>query len=178
MNGEVHLLQDSFSSLVDLCVCDWVCVRVCACVCAGMHVWVCVCAWERERGGERQERERESGSVLFKLVPAWHWLLFYCQNFLYKCLGVILRKSTKKDLVTKHLDIIFSSVKHTDQTEREVGIALGDYIVYMHNSGSHFSPLNIYMCTEWFDGVTHEKSWIGDVRVYSLGGDPVQLTWC
>ena len=60
---------------------------------------------------------------------------------------MILRKSTKKDLVTKHLDIIFSSVKHTDQTEREVGIALGDYIVYMHNSGSHFPPL-IYTCVQ------------------------------
>ena len=49
--------------------------------------------------------------------------MFCHQNFLYKCLGVILRKSTKKDLVTKHLDIIFSSIKHTDQTEREVCVA-------------------------------------------------------
>ncbi|XP_076448959.1 maestro heat-like repeat-containing protein family member 1 isoform X1 [Babylonia areolata] len=48
------------------------------------------------------------------------------KNFLYKCLGIILRKSTKKELVTKQLDIIFSSVKHTDQTEREgCAIALG-----------------------------------------------------
>ena len=42
------------------------------------------------------------------------------KNFLYKCLGVIMRKSTKKDFVTKHLDIMFSSIKHTDQVEREV----------------------------------------------------------
>ncbi|KAJ8303306.1 hypothetical protein KUTeg_019702 [Tegillarca granosa] len=36
-----------------------------------------------------------------------------------KCLGVLMRKSTKKDFVNKHLDVIFNSVKHTDQTERE-----------------------------------------------------------
>ncbi|KAK7115260.1 maestro heat-like repeat-containing protein family member 1 isoform X1 [Littorina saxatilis] len=48
------------------------------------------------------------------------------KNFLYKCLGIIMRKSTKKDLVTKHLDIIFSSVKHTDQMERDgCAIAMG-----------------------------------------------------
>ena len=40
---------------------------------------------------------------------------------MYKCLGVITRKSTKKDFVGKHLDLIFGSVKHSDQTEREVG---------------------------------------------------------
>ena len=42
------------------------------------------------------------------------------QNFLYKCIGVVIRKSTKKDFVNKMLDLIFSTVKHTDQTEREV----------------------------------------------------------
>ncbi|KAK7500196.1 hypothetical protein BaRGS_00008419, partial [Batillaria attramentaria] len=48
------------------------------------------------------------------------------KNFLYKCLGVIMRKSTKKDFVNKHLDIIFSSIKHSDQTEREgCAIAMG-----------------------------------------------------
>lgn len=32
-----------------------------------------------------------------------------------------MRKSSKKDFVVKHLDIIFASVRHTDQLEREVG---------------------------------------------------------
>lgn len=31
-----------------------------------------------------------------------------------------MRKSSKKDFVVKHLDIIFASVRHTDQLEREV----------------------------------------------------------
>ncbi|CAG2234423.1 unnamed protein product [Mytilus edulis] len=48
------------------------------------------------------------------------------KNFMYKCLGVITRKSTKKDFVGKHLDLIFGSVKHSDQTEREgCAIAMG-----------------------------------------------------
>ncbi|XP_046558810.1 LOW QUALITY PROTEIN: maestro heat-like repeat-containing protein family member 1 [Haliotis rubra] len=48
------------------------------------------------------------------------------KNFLYKCLGIIMRKSTKKDFVTKHLDLLFSTVKHTDQTEKEgCAIAVG-----------------------------------------------------
>ena len=69
---------------------------------------------------------RRSDKIVKNLeLRLWMWLLLLLllcmfQNFLYKCLGVILRKSTKKDLVTKHLDIIFSSVKHTDQVEREV----------------------------------------------------------
>uniref|UniRef100_K1QJX4 HEAT repeat-containing protein 7A n=1 Tax=Magallana gigas TaxID=29159 RepID=K1QJX4_MAGGI len=37
-----------------------------------------------------------------------------------------MRKSTKKDFINKHLDLIFSTVKHTDQVEREgVAIAMG-----------------------------------------------------
>ncbi|XP_012944683.1 maestro heat-like repeat-containing protein family member 1 isoform X2 [Aplysia californica] len=41
------------------------------------------------------------------------------RNFAFKCLGIIMRKSTKKDFVTKHLDLIFTTVKHADQVERE-----------------------------------------------------------
>ncbi|KAL3859489.1 hypothetical protein ACJMK2_009708 [Sinanodonta woodiana] len=48
------------------------------------------------------------------------------KNILFKCLGVTMRKSTKKDFVNKQLDTIFSAVKHTDQTEREgCAIAMG-----------------------------------------------------
>ncbi|XP_060075327.1 maestro heat-like repeat-containing protein family member 1 isoform X2 [Ylistrum balloti] len=48
------------------------------------------------------------------------------KNFLYKCLGVVMRKSNKKDFVNKHLDLIFSTIKHSDQTEREgCAIAMG-----------------------------------------------------
>jgi hypothetical protein len=42
------------------------------------------------------------------------------QNFLYKCLGIVLRISSKKDFVSKHLDRIFTTAKHTNQLEREV----------------------------------------------------------
>lgn len=31
-----------------------------------------------------------------------------------------MRKSTKKDFVQKMLDLVFSTVRHSDQTEREV----------------------------------------------------------
>lgn len=51
------------------------------------------------------------------LILVMHLLL---QNFVYKCMGVIMRKSTKKEFVAKHLDLIFSTVKHTSQLEREV----------------------------------------------------------
>ncbi|XP_056020899.1 maestro heat-like repeat-containing protein family member 1 isoform X2 [Ostrea edulis] len=58
------------------------------------------------------------------------------KNFLYKCLGVIMRKSTKKDFVNKHLDLIFSTVKHTDQVEREgAAIAMG------FCAASHLDPV-------------------------------------
>ena len=47
------------------------------------------------------------------------------KGFLYKCLGVILRKSTHKQFVQKHLDTMFATIKHSSQVEREVcGIKL------------------------------------------------------
>ncbi|CAL1544099.1 unnamed protein product [Lymnaea stagnalis] len=48
------------------------------------------------------------------------------RNFAFKCLGIVMRKSSKKDFVEKHLEIIFSTVKHLDQVEREgCAIAVG-----------------------------------------------------
>ncbi|KAL4234897.1 Mroh1p [Mactra antiquata] len=48
------------------------------------------------------------------------------KNFLYKCIGVIMRKSTKKDFVNKMLDQVFGTVKHTSQIEREgCAVSLG-----------------------------------------------------
>ena len=44
------------------------------------------------------------------------------QNFVYKCMGVIMRKSTKKEFVAKQLDLVFNTVKHTSHLEREVSI--------------------------------------------------------
>lgn len=46
------------------------------------------------------------------------------KNFLYKCLGVVLRKIGTTDFIREHLNLIFSSVDHTNQTERE-GCAVG-----------------------------------------------------
>ena len=42
------------------------------------------------------------------------------KSFLYKCMGVMMRKSNHKQFVQKHLDMLFSTVKHTIQVEREV----------------------------------------------------------
>ncbi|XP_063951706.1 maestro heat-like repeat-containing protein family member 1 [Lytechinus pictus] len=46
------------------------------------------------------------------------------KNFLYKCLGVVMRKVTNKQFIQKHLDIMFAVVRHNNQTERE-GCAIG-----------------------------------------------------
>ncbi|CAH1269548.1 MROH1 [Branchiostoma lanceolatum] len=46
------------------------------------------------------------------------------KNFLYKCLGVIMRSCSNKQFVQQHLDLLFSTVKHTSQVERE-GCAIG-----------------------------------------------------
>ena len=42
------------------------------------------------------------------------------QGFGYKCLGVVMRKATHKKFVQDHLKLMFSSVKHYSQIEREV----------------------------------------------------------
>lgn len=46
------------------------------------------------------------------------------KGFLYKCLGVLMRKSGHKQFVQKHLDMMFATVKHSSQIERE-GCAIG-----------------------------------------------------
>uniref|UniRef100_A0A2C9LP59 MROH2B-like HEAT-repeats domain-containing protein n=2 Tax=Biomphalaria TaxID=6525 RepID=A0A2C9LP59_BIOGL len=54
------------------------------------------------------------------------------RNFAFKCLGIIMRKSSKKDFVEKHLELIFNTVKHVDQIEREgCAIAVG-YVASSH----------------------------------------------
>ena len=45
------------------------------------------------------------------------------KGFLYKCLGVLMRKSTHKQFVQTHLDTMFATIKHTSQVEREVSVA-------------------------------------------------------
>lgn len=45
------------------------------------------------------------------------------KSFLYKCMGVLMRKSSHKQFVQKHLDMLFSTVKHSSQVEREVRVA-------------------------------------------------------
>ncbi|XP_065915103.1 maestro heat-like repeat-containing protein family member 1 [Dysidea avara] len=46
------------------------------------------------------------------------------KGFGYKCLGVVMRKSSHKKFVQDHLKLMFSSVKHYSQIERE-GCAIG-----------------------------------------------------
>ena len=47
------------------------------------------------------------------------------QSFAYKCLGMVMLKSSHKEFVQDHLSVIFSSVNHASQEEREVGGARG-----------------------------------------------------
>lgn len=42
------------------------------------------------------------------------------KSFLYKCMGVLMRKSMHKQFIQRHLDTIFSTVRHSSQVEREV----------------------------------------------------------
>ncbi|PIK34373.1 putative maestro heat-like repeat-containing protein family member 1, partial [Apostichopus japonicus] len=55
-------------------------------------------------------------------MKSWEDLLL--KNFLFKCLGVIMRKLTRKQVIQNCLDQMFDSVKHTSQVERE-GCAVG-----------------------------------------------------
>ena len=63
------------------------------------------------------------GGELCFIILTWLFtvLLFSCsQNFLFKCMGVVLNKISNKDFVHTHLNIMFGSVKHSSQVEREV----------------------------------------------------------
>lgn len=42
------------------------------------------------------------------------------KSFLFKCLGIILKKSNQKQFVQKALDTMFATVRHSSQEEREV----------------------------------------------------------
>eukprot|EP00731_Ephydatia_muelleri_P026389 Em0018g489a len=46
------------------------------------------------------------------------------KGFLYKCMGVILRKATHKQFVQNHLDMMFATIRHSSQVERD-GCAAG-----------------------------------------------------
>jgi len=59
-------------------------------------------------------------TALFVLTECWHVATFLLQYFLFKCMGIVMRKSTKKDLVSKLIDATFENVKHGNQLEREV----------------------------------------------------------
>ena len=50
--------------------------------------------------------------------------ILFLQNFLYKCLGVVLRKIGTTDFIREHLNLIFSTVDHNNQVQRE-GCAVG-----------------------------------------------------
>ena len=54
------------------------------------------------------------------------------KSFLYKCIGVMMRKSSHKQFVQKHLDMLFSTVKHSSQVEREVSCNLYTILMLMY----------------------------------------------
>ena len=45
------------------------------------------------------------------------------KGFALKALGLVMSKSTKKDFINKHLDLILACVKHSVDSEREVGFS-------------------------------------------------------
>ena len=47
-------------------------------------------------------------------------VITFWQGFLYKCLGVVMRKTTHKQFVQTNLDMMFTTIRHTNQFEREV----------------------------------------------------------
>ena len=62
------------------------------------------------------------------LSPPWLKLKFdiFEQGFLYKCIGVVLRKTNTTDFVREHLNLLFTTVDHTNEIEREgCAMALG-----------------------------------------------------
>lgn len=66
-----------------------------------------------------EEWTESLGEALGKQLP--HYVnLPEEKNFAFKALGIVMRKSNKKDVVLKHLDTIFSNVKHSSEVEREV----------------------------------------------------------
>ena len=68
----------------------WLLSSVYVCVC------VCVCVW------------------------CYECTTVGAQGFLYKCLGVLMRKSHHKQFVNSHLEMMFATIRHSSQAEREV----------------------------------------------------------
>ncbi len=54
------------------------------------------------------------------------------KSFLFKCLGIILKKSNQKQFVPKHLDTIFATVRHASQEEREVSVCVHILLACVH----------------------------------------------
>ncbi|XP_025115241.1 maestro heat-like repeat-containing protein family member 1 isoform X3 [Pomacea canaliculata] len=90
------------------------------------------------------------------------------KNFLFKCLGIILRKSSKKDFVVKHLDIIFASVRHTDQLEREgcaiaVGFAAASHLDFVLTKLEAVAKSDMVRKSSGILGILKDKS-EGDIE--------------
>lgn len=67
--------------------------------------------WLIELGNALADRER---------IQTTYTSLSQEKGFLFKCLGVVLRKSKQNQFVQKHLDSMFATVRHASQEEREV----------------------------------------------------------
>ncbi|KJE96498.1 hypothetical protein CAOG_06818 [Capsaspora owczarzaki ATCC 30864] len=63
------------------------------------------------------------GEDMAKQLPLYDKLVTH-KNFLLRCIGVCMKKSTNKNFIKTHLDIMFNSIDHKDQVERE-GVAQG-----------------------------------------------------
>lgn len=99
------------------------------------------------------------------------------KNFLYKCLGIVLKAVTKKDFVQSHLSVIFSSTKHSDTQEKE-GCAMAFGFCASRNFDTVLSKLEQVTKTEM---VPKSSGFLGLMKDRSSGDvEKVKSTvmWC
>lgn len=85
------------------------------------------------------------------------------KNMLSKCLGVVLRKSSNKAFITEHLSVIFASVDHTKQVEREGCARAYGFTAYSHldlvlERLAHIAKTDMVVKKSGFLGMVKDKS--------------------
>ncbi|CAF0812872.1 unnamed protein product [Brachionus calyciflorus] len=94
------------------------------------------------------------------------------KHFAFKCLGVILNKTSSKNTIDRQLDIIFNSVNHTSQHERE-----GCAISFGYASSSHLDTVLLKL--ETYAKNESKKSsgglFSGLMKDSNKNGDPDQI---
>lgn len=87
------------------------------------------------------------------------------QYFAYKCLGLVLNKTTSKNTIDKHLDLMFNNVTHTNQVERE-----GCAISFGYCASIHLDTVLLKL--ETYAKNDTKKSFFGSFGGGGSKGDP------